>query len=250
MRIKINLSSNEQICFPKGYLKYNQAFIYNLLDRLDANWLHEKGFVFEKRAFKLFTYSDFLEKRIYDREKEVFIFKGRSLSFYVSSPVDWILQQTAANVLKSELVRIGSNLFTIDSVSVMKEPEFSESVLKISTLSPITMHSTIEQNGRKFTLFHTPFEEPFSELINRNLQKKWTALHNEDCRYNISIKPLFNDEKHQKITYFGTNKQTRTLIKAWAGRFEISSEPEFLKFALNAGLGARNSQGYGMAEVV
>jgi CRISPR-associated endoribonuclease Cas6 len=39
-------------------------------------------------------------------------------------------------------------------------------------------------------------------------------------------------------------------VKGWSGFFELTGHPEFLSFALDAGLGSRNAQGFGMVEVV
>ncbi|MGR3303251.1 MAG: CRISPR-associated endoribonuclease Cas6 [Candidatus Scalindua sp.] len=41
-----------------------------------------------------------------------------------------------------------------------------------------------------------------------------------------------------------------TVIKCWTGHFWLGSEPEFLQFAFAAGLGSRNSGGFGFIEKV
>ena len=65
MKLKITLTSDKKIELPTGFSNYIQAIIYNFLDRVSAQWLHEKGFKFEKRSFKLFTFSSFHEKPEY-----------------------------------------------------------------------------------------------------------------------------------------------------------------------------------------
>ena len=45
-------------------------------------------------------------------------------------------------------------------------------------------------------------------------------------------------------------KENKTVIKRWKGRFKVKGHPEFLAFAYDAGLGSRNSQGFGMVNVV
>jgi len=52
------------------------------------------------------------------------------------------------------------------------------------------------------------------------------------------------------VKLLGINLQDRkTFIKGWVGRYKLSGETEFLQFALEAGLGGRNPQGFGMIEV-
>ncbi|WP_448575536.1 CRISPR-associated endoribonuclease Cas6, partial [Thermomicrobium sp.] len=41
-----------------------------------------------------------------------------------------------------------------------------------------------------------------------------------------------------------------TWIEGWTGRFLIEGPPEYLRLALEAGLGAKNSQGFGYVEEV
>ncbi len=41
-------------------------------------------------------------------------------------------------------------------------------------------------------------------------------------------------------------KYKGTVIKAWDAHLLLTGEPEILKLALGAGLGAKNSQGFGM----
>jgi CRISPR-associated endoribonuclease Cas6 len=72
MKLKITLLSDKKIELPTGFSSYIQAIIYNFLDRVSAQWLHEKGFRFEKRSFKLFTFSSFHEKPEYIRNKKKF----------------------------------------------------------------------------------------------------------------------------------------------------------------------------------
>jgi len=248
MRIKIDLISNKPIILPSSYGAYQQALIYNLLDKFDADWLHERGFTYEKRKFKLFTYSSILEKGIYRNKEKLFVFSNQ-ISFYVSSPVDWILEQTASNLIKNEKVRLENNELYINSISVLKRDKITNDKTIIRAISPIENHTTlIKPDGKKLTYYYTPYEKEFSELTNNNLRKKWSALFKNECPHNLIIKPLFSGNKNEKVILFGTDK-SKTVIKGWKGKYEITSHPEFIQFAIDAGLGSRNSQGFGMISI-
>jgi CRISPR-associated endoribonuclease Cas6 len=41
-----------------------------------------------------------------------------------------------------------------------------------------------------------------------------------------------------------------TIIKGWMGKYRLTGEPRFLEIALSAGLGSKNSQGFGCCELV
>jgi len=79
------------------------------------------------------------------------------------------------------------------------------------------------------------------ELIGANLAKKHLLIYG--CRAEaggFNIRPAEVGEKDLKITRYKD-----TIIKGWMGEYYLSGGPELLQVALDAGLGAKNSQGYG-----
>ncbi|HOO73417.1 MAG TPA: CRISPR-associated endoribonuclease Cas6 [Spirochaetota bacterium] len=249
MKIKLTFISDKKIIFPRGYNEYIQAFIYRHLDRAESQWLHDNGFSYEKRRYKLFTFSDIVPRGKYNKVTGTFIYPER-ISLYVSSPVHWILEQLARNNIISEEIILGKNNLHVESVEIMGNEYIELSPVKVRTLSPIEAHTTFEkEDGKKKTHYYTPFENDFSDQINANIKKKWQSLHETELSDNITIKPLFNGNKYERIRFFGTG-ENKTVIKAWHGYFELQGTPEVIAFALDAGLGSRNSQGFGMIEVV
>lgn len=249
MRLKLEISSKEVIVLKKGFIKQLQALIYNLLERSSAKWLHDNGFEYEKRRFKLFTFSSILEKGRYHKLREEFVFSKR-ISFLLSSPVDWILEQVAENFVMLDECRLGENLLSISSISVLKRPAILEETIKVKALTPITIRST-DKNTKKHKT-HSPLSDSFSHLINENLKKKWESYYKKECKYNLKILPLFDDEKKYKrvVTYGVSHDPKRAGIEGWVGTYLLKGEIDLLNFAYDAGLGERNSLGFGMIEVV
>jgi len=99
MKIKIEFLAEKEYVFLKtGYNALIQALIYdNLSDKL-SDELHNKGFIYEKRSFKLFNFSSILEKGFFYHQTKTFKFPQK-ISFYVSSPVDYILEDMAQNFI-------------------------------------------------------------------------------------------------------------------------------------------------------
>ncbi len=144
-------------------------------------------------------------------------------------------------------INLGGNIVSLKEIAVLKQAEINTSKILIKTLSPIEVHSTFEIEGKKKTHYYTPFEEDFNRLINENAKKKWEAFYKEKCPFELKIEPVgFNKEK---IVRFG-QKNRYVIVKGWNGRFRLYGEPEFLRFIVDAGLGSRNSQGFGMVEVL
>lgn len=245
MRLKITLYSETLVKVPSGFTTYLQALIYKFLDRLSSDWLHEQGFKYEKRAFKLFSYSSFLEKPEFIRKRKEFIFPNE-VSFIVTSPVDWVIQQVAQNIIISETVRIGKNNLKVTGVEIIPSEKVSKTKVRINALSPIEVHTTLkDESGRKKTYYYSPAEKEFSKKINENLKKKWTAFHEQDCPYEIKIEPVRLEFCKEQVRTF-----KKTIIKGFSGHYYIEGDPEFIEFGLSTGLGSRNSGGFGMVEVV
>lgn len=58
MRFKITIEFNGNLELPINYNKILQGFIYrNIMDKDLAQFIHDKGFSYEKRKYKMFTFS-------------------------------------------------------------------------------------------------------------------------------------------------------------------------------------------------
>ncbi len=245
MKIRLSFLSDRPVVLPVGYMRNLQALIYNLIDKVKADWLHQNGFEYEKRRFKLFTYSQILEKPRYIKAEKKFVFP-QTISFYISSPVNWILEEIARNSLLSDRLRLGANMINLNGVEVCKQPVIDGNKIIIKTLTPIEVHSTlVKSDGTKKTYYYSPREKEFSELINLNLKKKWEAFHKKEMKGELKIYPVnFNKCKERVLNFKGI------IIKGWSGHFFIEGDVGILKFTLDVGLGSRNSAGFGMIDIV
>ncbi len=246
MRIKLEfLSNSERVFLKPGYNSILQGFFYNYMDKKRVAWLHDEGFVNNKgRKFKLFNFSGILERAKYNKKENVLEFPTK-ISFVFASPVDWIIESIAYNMAKQENFRLGSNNLFLSSISMVKNyPIRSESV-KIKALSPIEAHSTVEkQDGKKLTHYYSPFESEFETILADNLASKWNAFFKNDMPDNFHITPLFSGNKYEKPLNI-----KHTFVKGWMGYYRMEAPIEVLKFALDVGLGGKNSMGLGMIEV-
>jgi len=245
MQVKIQLTGEKKVILPTGFNEYIQAIVYKFLDNVSGDWLHDTGYKFEKRDFKLFTFSTILEKGGFNKSKKIFVFP-ETVSFILSSPVQWILEQVAANTMKSEKVFLGKNKMQVSSIEVKKDEVIDSSKIKVKTLSPIEIHSTfVNGEGKKKTYYYNPKEEEFSSYINKNLKKKWYALYQKECEYDLKIYPVDPKKIKERVMY-----SNDIVVKGWNGWFWLEGDKELIRFALDAGLGSRNSSGFGCVERV
>jgi CRISPR-associated endoribonuclease Cas6 len=246
MKLKLTFTpAYKVLCLPIHYNYLLQSMIYRNLEKALATWLHEDGFYYLKRRFKLFTFSKLLGKC--EIEGKNIIFHDR-VYFKVSSPYIKMLESLAEHLVKNPYIRIGEERCVLESAEVEVEREFKERLI-IKTISPITIYSTFKTlEGRKKTYYYTPFEPEFSKLIIENLIKKRIAFEKNSFSFpeGAYLRPIkVNNKKNFHILFF-----KGTVIKAWSGIYELSLPESYMRFAYYAGLGAKNSQGFGMWEVV
>jgi CRISPR-associated endoribonuclease Cas6 len=135
----------------------------------------------------------------------------------------------------------------------MPFPEFKEE-MTINMLSPITCYSTLKKaDGKSKVYYYNPFEEEFSLLLKNNLKKKYQLIFGKTPKnFEFEITPYKVSKKDEKIVLYKkiTKRQRKpTTIRAWMGVYFLKGDPQILKLSYDAGLGSKNSQGFGCWEV-
>ncbi len=242
MRLCFSFISEDTVMLPYSYNEFIQGFIYKHVGSL-ASFLHEDGFRDGKRTFRLFTFS-----RLFGNiraVKDAFHIEG-PFKLIISSPHRETLQSLAESILKAPETFLGENRVIVQSIEVQFAPSF-DSEIQIKMLSPVTIYSTLMRpDGRKKTYYYNPKEEEFSILIKENIIKKYRAFYGRDPEdKGFNIEPVSVSKKDEKIiTYKGF------VIKGWMGRYRLTGARELLSLAYDAGIGAKNSQGFGCFEVM
>ena len=115
--------------------------------------------------------------------------------------------------------------------------------LTVRTLSPITCYDQTERDGRPYTFYFAPEERDFGVSVNNNLARKFRALYpgREVPAGTVSIEPI--DKIRPQVARF--NADSPFPIKGWSGRFRLEGPRELLQVALDCGIGAKNSAGWG-----
>jgi len=249
MRIALKLApAGGSLELPIHYNHLIQAMIYRSLDGALAEWFHDEGYSYGKRRFKLFTFSRLLShNRRYDAQKKTITFIG-SLELKIGSVDVKLLESLAVHLVRQREVQLRGTPCHFASVEV-EMPVKTSGPVAVRTLSPIVVYSTLKDaSGRKKTYYYNPWEREFQEKILENLRRKWAALHGSEEPPSMEgayIKPLRVSKRNEAIVKF-----KGTVIKGWTGLYELSLPEPYFSLAYDAGLGSKNSQGFGMVEVV
>lgn len=239
--------TNSRLTFPISYNSLIQGFIYKNIDKVLSSWLHNEALRFEKRYFRFFTFS-----RLMGRYKLRFKYKTieflEPVKLCIGSIHNVILESLVENLLKKPSITVGEEVCEIQRVEVDSVPSVNGPVL-VKTLSPITTYSTLRgADGKKKTYYYTPFEKDWEEKLLDNIKRKARALGWDEkipILDGAFIKAMKVSNRDLKIVYYRD-----TVIKAWTGIYEVYLPEPFFTLAYDSGLGAKNSQGFGMIKVV
>ncbi len=242
MQIKISFSSDNNIILPIHYNNIVQAFIYNNIDEDLADFLHNEGYTDKRRKFKLFTFSRILTR---GRIKERYFNFGKKLELIVSSPLERFCKTIGNSMLQKEKLYLGKNDVKVEQIQILN-PLAEKNEMIIETLSPIVAYSTfLRPNGSKYTCYFEPVESDFKRIVSENLVRKYNALYNTDLEFDVGIEIESIGKFKMNLTYY-----KNFLIRGASGRFLIKGNKDLLQLALDAGLGSKNSQGFGCIKII
>ena len=233
--------NKEKIFLPIATTETIQGLLYRAVGVGDAEYfedVHDTGSVLGKRKYKLFSFSELKGKYIVEDKKIIYL---SDAILEIRSANAYFIQLMHQYFLTNSTVMLGSNEVRVSDVVLTDEIIF-DSEVKIRTLSPITVYST---DASGYTRFYSPMEEGFYKAVEMNARRKWMSVYKSDEDFSFSIEPTENKHYVKRATKFKS-----TYITAWHGSFVLKGSPKVLNFLFNTGLGVKNSQGFGMFEVI
>lgn len=243
MRLTVTFNAAGDFILPVEYNHLLQAALYHQIEQPALrSFLHEQGFELGRRKFKLFTFSRLHGRLRVDSVGQKMIFSP-PVKFTVCSPISFVIQEMGNGFLKQGRIRLGDAVLEVERVEVI-DTVVREREILVQMLSPVVVYSTLERSAGRYTYYYSPFEPRFCELVLANLAKKYLLIFGRpgDTR-DFSIAPAGVKEKDFKVV-----KYKGTVIKGWMGTYRLRGDPQLLEVALNAGLGSKNSQGFGCCE--
>lgn len=245
MRLTITFKAkNGGLRLPINHQEVIQGFVYRSLENTEfATFLHDNGFTYEKRSYKLFTFSRLNGKYSIRRDDNTIYFSDKVM-LSISSVVHDFTSDLSNKFLLSDDLYIAGQPIVVEEVTTKVIKDTGKTNYRIKMLSPITVYSTYENAyGAQKTEFYTPDDPLFSEMIEQNFIKKYTAYHETAPQQPISIRPYKVSERNKVVA-----KYKNLYITGWTGLYDFTGPFEAIQFLYDSGLGAKNSQGFGMFE--
>lgn len=236
-------------------MNYNyllQSYIYKSISAALALQLHDEGWQYGKRRFKMFTFSQlraarserFFSVASSSQPQKQHIRLSSPCWFSLSSPMEQMLQELAQNLLKDTEARLDSNMLQLTSVALLPSLTLlpnEVNMMSVHTLSPITVYKTDETHH---TTYFSPHDAAFAAYVRENARRKFTAYFGrEPDLTGFDMVPMEERDHTVTIDFKGT------MIRGYSGRFRLLGTGELLRFLYDAGIGSKNSEGFGMIEL-
>lgn len=229
MRLMITFDSTEKIPQPNKHAV--QGFIYNMLKGTQYGERHDEP------RFKFFTFSDFFRDR-----------SGKP-TFVISSPDRGFVNALYHTTKEKERVYIGKQELRITRVKRFQLPLRK----RFQTGSPVVLYKNAEKN-EYFKLHAHRDLRFFIERIKENAEKKYNAFYGESF---VLEGPIFDRlipkvRKNGKIDVYVKVVKNGVSFPVIGSNWELlekdkikPKERRFYRFIMDAGLGEKNSLGFG-----
>jgi CRISPR-associated endoribonuclease Cas6 len=251
MRFKLNLRVKKNVygnILPISYQYELSSYIYGTIaksDSLYADWLHNNGFANNNKRFKMFVFSNLFPqcKALGDR----MCILNDTMFLYLSFLPDKSTEEFVKGIFLDNLLTIGDEKskvqFQVENIEALATPSLIN--CEFQTLSPVTVSIKRENGSIEYV---SPEREDYGRLLINNLKEKYLAFYgkefSDDDSYDFE---LLSPAKSRLIT-IKANTPAMTKVKGYQYRFKLKADGKLMHIMYEAGLGEKNSTGFGMVD--
>ncbi|SDZ03266.1 CRISPR-associated endoribonuclease Cas6 [Tindallia californiensis] len=238
MRLEITFKAEKRVSLPIHYNYYLQGMIYRHISKELATFLHDNGFPYENRKFRLFCFSQLEGDSVYVKKNKRIEFDGL-IKLNITSPIPEFCQELGNSLLFAETVELANQTLKVQEVAA-RSNRVIDSKGTFKLISPATVYSTLQRpDGGKYTVYHSPEEKEFEQQVDKNLRKKYMSLYGQEPPKGlVKTQPL--NPSRQSVIYYKTS-----FIKGYSCQMQMEGPIQLLQMAMDTGIGSKNSQGFG-----
>ncbi|MBQ9199635.1 MAG: CRISPR-associated endoribonuclease Cas6 [Lachnospiraceae bacterium] len=237
MKLKIYMKNSDVVSFPLNYNYQFMSAIYRLISRdtVLSDFLHNEGYQSCGKSFKLFVFSPI--RGDYTIVEKSLVIYG-DIWIEIRSPSSLFIEELKSRLFETCSFKLFDHTFEVKLIELYDRPLMGNS-FKIKTISPIVARR--ENEGK--SVYFSPSDTEFDKLVNLNLYGKYTAAYGEEPPSTVDL------------TLIGMPKKVVTKFKgiwitAYHATFDMAASAAVADLLYNSGLGNKNSQGFGMFEVL
>lgn len=245
MIFRLELKAGVSVSLPLAYNTLQQGAIYNLISSIEnySDFLHEEGYSSGRGAFKAFCFGPFQGASTVNRAAKTIAFNDKVI-WEIRSPDPEFCDALLKGLKKKALLTFGRCEMSIISCEMMEADILSESLL-IKMRSPLVVYDTMVTNGISKTIYYDPLDAGYEKMIDDNFRHKYLSICGEKPTGGISLVFDRITAADKCVTRFRD-----TWITGWRGIYRLKGDIENLIFVYETGLGVKNSEGFGMFDVV
>ncbi len=250
MRIRVTCDVGRGVYLPINYNYLLASVIYRFLKLSDpeyADFLHDNGYAMGNKRFKLFTFSQLMARKREITGDEIGF--RSPITWYVSSPQEEFLGNFASSLMERGVLRVGHVHLPVRDVYIPRTPRFHPR-MTFRCLSPITISTKRERDGKLVTHYCLPEEPEFSELVRQNLIRKHEVIHSrepKDDSFTLEFDAEYIRRRRGRVTRLIRYKDID--IRGVLCPFHAAGSPELMFVGYECGFGDKNSAGFGMVDV-
>lgn len=210
-----------------------QATILSWLsDENYSKFIHDVGYTYGKRRYKLFSFSSLYGPNTFDKKTKKVTFYDKA-KFFLSAVDEAFFEYVLNTIIHNSYVRVSNQEAFVSKISFI--PPVTTSKVVVKTMSPIVVYATDDSDK---VHFFSPHEPEFEEYIVSNAKRKIVSYFGKDDS-NFTIKHIGSNPKKAVVQY------KKGFFVGWKTMFEIEGDPEIINFLIGSGLGSKNSAGFG-----
>lgn len=233
--LRIAFRAPSPIILPLAYNELVQGMLYSCW-RTNTPMLHDAGF--GENGLRLFTFGPLEGKGRANAKKRTIRFE-RIVRLEVRTPAEDLLDDLAMQLSSRGIVRIGAYELSVVNLESRDRLLFPRQA-KVRLLAPVVAER--RANDETHTIPLSPGDDDWLESIRANAKRKAKAL-GLTCDCALQAIPLSETLKKRVTRFKGT------YITGWIGDIIVACDPQLLAALHCCGLGARNSQGFGMFNI-
>ncbi len=251
MRVRLQLSIKRGgNALPINYQYPIAAWIYKTLHLANpefSQWLHEQGYSYEKRKFKLFTFSP-IKFENYLIQKDRIIAQTPNCSITLSFLLPEAVKHFVSGCFKNQHFGLGDKISQVDfevKAIEIESPVELGTVARFRSLSPICVSEPVERNGKLTSQYLSPDDTGYEKRLFDNLSEKYLSANEgaKELTGNCKLKVLSAPKSKLITIKQGTSDESK--VRGYQYDFEIEAPKELIEVGYYAGFGSMNSMGMG-----
>lgn len=244
MQLKFIFKTDSLLYLPLGHHDILQGFIYNKLKNNSkyAAFLHDVGYYDNAHNFKMFVFSTLKGDHHIDNSRIVYT---NNLYLEIRSPMDEFCNILLHSIQDNSSAELNNQPIHLYDWCI-SDKQIHTTSIDIKMASPLTLSTTYYKNDKKKTRYLSPSDNDFNCAFIHNTKSKYKAFYKKDLSSDLQLSPINVGLKDKYVTKF----KNHIFINAWNGTYRLDGDSSLLSFLYDTGIGSRNSQGFGMFDIV